>query len=114
MIDSLVLENFRCFRCHEIPFREKTIIVGRNNAGKSSIVEALRLVTIIAERCTNSLYVAPPSWVEIHKSNRGVSPSLDGQAFNFERVFHRHNDPPAKVTCSFSNGSSVTVYIGSE
>lgn len=114
MIESLVLENFRCFRRHEIPFREKTIIVGRNNAGKSSIVEALRLVTIIAERCGNALYVAPPNWSEIHKSNRGISPSLDGQAFNFERVFHRHNDPPAIVTCNFAGGASVTVYIGRE
>jgi energy-coupling factor transporter ATP-binding protein EcfA2 len=114
MIESLVLENFRCFRQHEIPFREKTIIVGRNNAGKSSIVEALRLVTIIAERCSNALYVAPPNWSEIHKSNRGISPSLDGQAFNFERVFHRHNDPPAIVTCNFEGGASVTVYIGRE
>jgi predicted ATPase len=114
MIETLLLENFRCFNRHEIPFREKTIIVGRNNAGKSSIVEALRLVTIIAERCTRAMYNPPPSWLDVHKSNRGISPSLDGQAFNFERVFHRHNDPPAKVTCRFTNGASVTVFIGRE
>ena len=114
MIDNLVLENFRCFRRHEIPFREKTIIVGRNNAGKSSIVEALRLVTIIAEKCGNAFYVPPPNWLELHKSNRGVSPSLDGQAFNFERVFHRHNDPPAIVTCNFRSGASIRVHIGRE
>jgi predicted ATPase len=114
MIDNLVLENFRCFRRHDIPFREKTIIVGRNNAGKSSIVEALRLVTIIAEKCGNAHYVPPPNWLKIHKSNRGISPSLDGQAFNFERVFHRHNDPPAIVTCNFRGGESIKVYIGRE
>ena len=50
MIESLILQNFRCFHKHEIPFREKTIIVGKNNAGKSSIIEALRLVSIVSER----------------------------------------------------------------
>jgi energy-coupling factor transporter ATP-binding protein EcfA2 len=114
MIETITLQNFRCFNKHEIPFREKTIIVGRNNAGKSSIVEALRLVTIVAERSVRSVYSAPPRWLELHKSNRGIAPSLDGQAFNFERVFHRHNDPPAAVVCTFNNGAKISVYIGRE
>ena len=112
MISTLTLQNFRCFRSHEISFREKTIIVGKNNAGKSSIIEALRLVSIVADRFRHLPYSAPPRWLELHKSNLGVAPSLDSQAFNFEKVFHRHNEPPAVVFCQFSNGASISVYIG--
>ncbi len=46
MLSELRLENFRCFEDHTIPLRPLTIIVGRNNAGKSTIVEALRIVSI--------------------------------------------------------------------
>ena len=57
---------------------------------------------------------APPRWLEIHKANYGVAPSLDSQAFNFEKVFHQHNDPPATVFCRFTNGANISVYIGRE
>jgi energy-coupling factor transporter ATP-binding protein EcfA2 len=109
-----VLENFRCFRHHVIPLREKTIIVGRNNAGKSTIAEALRLVSVVAERYRSLTYRPPPAWLEIHKNNRGVAPSLDNQDFNFEKIFHRYNPPPAIVVAKFSNRANITVYVGPE
>jgi len=49
MLKELQLENFRCFDNHVIPLRPTTIVVGRNNAGKSTIVEALRLISIVIE-----------------------------------------------------------------
>lgn len=112
MLKKLRLENFRCFRDHEIPFRPRTVIVGRNNAGKSTVVEALRLVAIIAERYKTVSYSAVPEWLEIFRGTRGIIPSLDNQAFNFERVFHQHGDPPAKITATFLSGESVEIYIG--
>lgn len=44
MIKELHPKNFRGFEDHRLNFRELTIIVGANNAGKSTIVEALRLI----------------------------------------------------------------------
>ena len=97
-----------------MPLREKTIIVGRNNAGKSTITEALRLVAVVADRYRGLAYRPPPPWLEIHKTNRGVSPSLDNQDFNFERIFHRYSPPPAVVVAKFSNRASITVYVGAQ
>lgn len=96
-----------------IPLREKTIIVGRNNAGKSTIAEALRLVSIVADRYRSLTYRPPPGWLEIHK-NKGVAPSLDNQDFNFEKIFHRYSPPPATVLAKFGNRASITVYVGPE
>ena len=44
MLRELRLENYRGFSDHSIPFEEVSVLVGRNNAGKSTAVEALRLV----------------------------------------------------------------------
>ena len=45
MIDSLILENFRCWRGrHEIPLRPLTLIYGENSSGKSSLFHALQLL----------------------------------------------------------------------
>lgn len=53
MIKKVYLENFRGFKKHSIDFKNRTIIVGKNNAGKSTLVEALRIVSLIAKRYQN-------------------------------------------------------------
>lgn len=71
MIKKLRLQNFRCFNDHIIPLRPTTIIVGRNNAGKSTIIEALRLISIVVSRYQSLNFSSVPDWLEIPKSYRG-------------------------------------------
>lgn len=112
MLKELHLQNFKCFEDHVLPLEPTTIIVGRNNAGKTTIVEALRLLSIIVGRYQSLQYSNVPRWLEIPRWCRGVSPSLRGMEFNFENVFHRYGDPPATITATFEAGETVTVYIG--
>jgi len=82
MLVSLRLMNFRCFDDHTIPFRARTVIIGRNNAGKSTVVEALRLVALIVERHKTASYKALPVWLDLLRGTRGIIPALDRQAFD--------------------------------
>lgn len=112
MLAELHLENFRGFERHSVPLRATTFIVGRNNAGKSTIVEALRLISLVAARYEYLNFSRVPSWLDVPMRYRGVAPSLRGMAFDFEGVFHRYRDPPAIVTADFDNGASIRVYLG--
>lgn len=112
MLTSLRLQNFRCYKDQTLPLRQTTLIVGRNNAGKSTVVEALRLVSLIINRTPNLNFSDVPPWLEAPKAFRGVSPSLRGFEFDFTTAFHRYGDPPAIITASFSNGVSVRVFVG--
>ena len=112
MLSEVILENFKCFSRHTIPFRPLTVIVGRNNAGKSTIVEALRLVSLVVDRLEHLPVREVPRWLDIPSVNRGVAPALDHQDFDFSNVFHRYGDPPAKITAKFETGLSVVIYIG--
>ena len=114
MIRELKLQNFRCFSDHIVPFNPTSIVIGRNNAGKSTIVEALRLVAIVASRYKSLSYHIPSSLFDIPKRELGVSPSLKGYEFNFSSVFHRYGDPPAIITATFDNDTSIKVYLFSE
>jgi len=114
MLESIAFTNYKCFHNQTIPFRPSTIVVGRNNAGKSTIVEALRLVSLVANRAEHLRFYAPPSWADVHRNHRGVSPSLDDLDINFDGVFHRYNDPPAIILARFANGSSVELFVGRE
>src|SRR5450631_494253 len=112
MLTSLRLQNFRCFKDHVVPLRPTTIIVGRNNAGKSTIVEALRLISLVINRAPHFTFSDVPNWLEAPKSYRGVSPSLRGFEFDFTTVFHRYGEPPAVITAEFSTGGSMQIFIG--
>lgn len=114
MIEELQLINFRCYRKHSIPLKKNTIIVGENNAGKSTIVEALRIISIIASKYKHTNYNKPPDWLDIPIGYKGVTPSLKEYDFHFESVSYRYNKRPAQIKVSFTTGESIEVYIGGE
>lgn len=114
MLVQLRLQNFRCFSDHLVPFRPCTVIVGRNNAGKSTLVDALRLVSIVTARYRNLGFRPAPQWGEIPAREVGIAPSIEGMEFNVQNLFHRYGEPPAIVTATFSNGHSAKIYIGPE
>jgi len=112
MIVSLHLSNFRGFKEHEIPIRPVTILVGENNAGKSTITEALRLTSIVTGRYGRLNFTDRPTWSGLPRRHRGVRPSIRGLDFNPDSVFYNLGRPPAIVSCEFDTGSRVDTYIG--
>jgi hypothetical protein len=113
MIKELHLKNFRGFDDHRIPFHpETTIVVGKNNAGKSTIVEALRLTALVSNRFQRLEFKSVPDWLDLPLREKGVSPSLEAMELALTGAFHRYNDPPAVITCVFVNGATITTHIG--
>lgn len=82
MLTRLHIQNFRCFRNHTVPFNAITIAIGRNNAGKSILVEALRLVAIVTARYRSLTYHDPPRASDIPRREVGVTASLKGMEFS--------------------------------
>ena len=113
MLRQLHLRNFRCFSDHTVTFQPTTVIVGRNNAGKSTIVEALHLVAAVVNR-KSATFTAPPRWLDLPRFQKCIAPSISRLDLNLSTVFHRYGDPPAELTASFEGGAVVRVYLGSE
>jgi hypothetical protein len=109
VITELQLINFRGFEDHTIPFRPLTIIVGRNNAGKSTIVEALRLISLVMSRFQGRLDRIPRLW-KFPKDSKGRDryKNLD---INLQSIFYGYGDPPARIRAKFSCGEVVEVRI---
>lgn len=112
MLRQLRLQNFRCYLSHEVQLRPLTVAVGKNNAGKSTLTEAIRLVALVVSRIDNLTFVAPPAWAGLQKRETGVQPYLARTGFDFAYAFYGNGDPPAVVTAEFDCGTKVTVYLG--
>jgi hypothetical protein len=114
MLTRLILRNFRGFERHELSLREMTVVVGRNNAGKSTVVEALRLISLVVTRFRRLAFHPGPDWCPAGRASFGIRPSLRNTEINFLGMFNHYNDPPAVITAEFAGGQSVTVYIAEE
>lgn len=112
MLERIEVNNFRGFAEHRIEFKETSILVGKNNAGKSTIVEALRLIALVVNRYKNLNYILPPKDINLSSAYRGIKPSVKGLDLNFKSVFHRYGEAPSKIVATFSTGSVVEIYIG--
>lgn len=114
MLASLQLENYRCFDKHEVAFSDVNVVVGANNAGKSTIVEALRLLSLITGRYRGLRYERPPEWSMLAGGLRGVSPAMGDIDLRGGSIFHRYGAPPALIKAYFSNETRVEVRIGKD
>lgn len=114
MLKSLTINNYRCFNEHTINFRALTIAVGKNNAGKSTFIETIRLLSLVVERFKSLAYKEPPNWLELPKMYRGVSPSVEGIDMSTQNIFHRYGNPPACIIAEYNTGERVELHIGED
>lgn len=114
MLVELHIKNFRGFEDHALPLRSLSIIVGRNNAGKSSIVEALRLVAIVTTRYENLSYHPPREWLDMSYRLYGASPDLRNLQIDFDTLCYAYQTPSAVIEARFENRSAVRIYLGGE
>lgn len=117
MLSLLEISNFRCFENHKVHFESTTFLVGENNAGKSTIIEALRLIGIVQNRYRALTYNEPPDW--LYNTVDGLScvkVSLQNIDYPAGAVFNNYHEPPeyppAKITANFKNGTRIDVYVG--
>lgn len=114
MIKKLKIENYRGYSKHEIEFRDLSIVVGKNNAGKTTLIEALRLVSLVTKRYKTAPFRYVPPWLKIPRINTGVSPSLARIDFSYKNIFHSYGDPPAIITAEFNNKTKIVIYFAGE
>lgn len=112
MIKKITLNNYRCFNQTEVWFKDLSIIVGKNNAGKSTLIEALRILSIVTARASNSQYVSAPYWTDLGKDVLGISPTIESLDISKRNIFHLYGDPPATITANFEGGASCVIYVG--
>jgi predicted ATP-dependent endonuclease of OLD family len=112
MVKALRFINYRCFSDHALPLKQETIIVGKNNAGKSTIIEGFRIIGLITKRYKHLTFHDVPDWLEIPRHYKGVRINLTDLNLSWENLFYRYRDPPACVTAIFNNNAIVEVYLG--
>lgn len=114
MIKQITLENYRCYKKHIVEFNDLSIVVGKNNAGKSTLIEALRLISLITSRYKTLPYKQRPSWSNLPLYSYGISPSTKGIDISFKNIFYRNGKSPAKIKVIFLDKSKIELIINED
>ncbi len=116
MIKQIEIQNYRGFKKHRITFRKNVLLVGKNNAGKSTIIEILRVCSLILLKAKTSSYIAVPSWISEWKSEesrykiKGISPDIKGLIKQYKTISHRYNEEQTYAKITFKNNFVVEIY----
>jgi AAA15 family ATPase/GTPase len=94
MLEKLKLKNFRCFEDFTIEFDKFNVIVGKNNSGKSTIIDALKLVS-------NVVRYAP--YRNRYLEDRDIPFSTVNLKYNY------NDDEESLVFAKFSDGTEIEI-----
>jgi energy-coupling factor transporter ATP-binding protein EcfA2 len=111
-VESVRLQNFRGFRDHTVVLLPTTVLVGQNNAGKSTLIDALRILAIAVRRAGMARFEATPDWLDGTTSGLGYRLLFDTIDFDFTNLQYNHDRrDPALITLRYDNGVSVKVWL---
>lgn len=115
MIRKLVLKNYRCFEDSEITFRGTSVVVGSNNAGKSTLIEALRIVGYVAQRFKSVNYTSAPAILGLPAITRGIKINIESMKIDLRTVVYQYKeDVFAQIIASFDEKVGIKVYLSDE
>ena len=112
MLEKIIIKNFRCYENTTIHFDGTAILVGKNNAGKSTLIESLKIISTVSRKYKTARYTTPPFWVDEEERSKGISPNLVNMNIADHGIFYLYGMPPATIEAFFKNGTSVKAYVG--
>jgi hypothetical protein len=113
MLKSIQLLNFRGFREHTIDFAPFCLLIGQNNAGKTTIIEALRLIATAIRRAPNGKFQPAPQWLESSITGPVFAFSVETIGIDQKTIHYNYrSEDPAIIRARFSNNSIVVIGVG--
>lgn len=106
MLKEIHLDNFKAFERFSVSFGNEALLVGANNAGKSTLLSALRLAGRLTQHATR---VKPNHHIRDRDANR-LAYTFSGEQLGLteENLRHEFKELEVRVVVKFSEDQSVT------
>ena len=111
MLKSIRIKNYRCFSNSSMTFKKITVVVGCNNAGKSTLIEALRMASFAARKYKTATYKDAPDSLHLPTATKGFRVAVEQLNIDLTSVvYQRQEDVNAEITVCFDSGARIVVY----
>ena len=114
MIRRIRIENYKCYKKSTLSLKDIVVIVGNNNAGKSTLIEALRLVSYAAKNFKYCNYTELPSVFGLPKAQRGFKINAANLMIDLKCAIYQFESAFAKIDVEFDTKDHIIIYLNSE
>lgn len=114
MLKCILLENYKCYKSSKLSFKDITIIVGSNNAGKSTLIEAIRLVAYAARKFRNATYKELPADFGLPKAQKGFRVRTEDIDVDLKCVLHQFEGSYARIDATFDSNDQIRIYANQD
>lgn len=113
MIKSISLKNFRGFREHAVDFTQFCLLIGQNNAGKTTLVEALRIISAALSKAKSAQFEMASDEFGSDITGAIFRVSLDTLDIENRGLHYNYrNSDPAIIRVKYTNNCQIVVGIG--
>ena len=112
MLSQIRIINYKCFKDNTVFLKNtNNVIIGENNAGKSTLLEVIRIVNCAVERLKTKSYI--PSEIEygIGIGYKGVYFDLENLEIETDNLFFQYEEKTIQIIAEFTNKIEVHIYI---
>jgi energy-coupling factor transporter ATP-binding protein EcfA2 len=109
-ITSIRFRNYKAFEDYSVSLTQFNVLVGPNNAGKSTVLGAIRLLAEGVRRARTKTpdLVGGPRGLQV----KAYPIALQGLPVSTENIFHNYNESePATAEFRLSNGGVLSLYF---
>lgn len=114
MIKQIELKNYRCFLNSKIVYKDLNILVGKNNAGKSSMIEALRMVAYASQKATSTVYKDAPSGLNISRREKGIKIDVEKLKIDLRGIVYLYEEKIATISACFDDRCKIVIVANKE
>lgn len=115
MIKSVVLKNFRGFKDHTIDFTPFCLLIGQNNAGKTTLIEALRIASAAVKKSSSAVFEMAPDYLISDIAGPVFRFSVETLDIEHRGIHYNYESlEPAIIKVQYNNNCSVIIAIGSD
>lgn len=105
MLKRLQLRRFKGFREFSLVFGEDALLIGPNNAGKSTLIGALRLCSEATKLAMSAKAVTAFVDGERHVRGYAAAPLMGSAGFTNENIRYEFQEAEARLDLTFSTGA---------
>lgn len=112
MLKEIAIKNYKCFKNNTIEFKDKNnIIIGENNAGKSTLLEVIRIINLSINKLRSKGYSNSSIEYGMGIGLKGIYFGLDELEIESENLFFQYEENKIIIEAKFSNNVIINVHI---
>lgn len=111
-LKSINIKNFKCFSDVSFSIKDINILIGENNAGKSTTIEAITLIAYGIEKLKNGKYTQCPIAISENHRDKCIKLNIESLLIDISNANYKYDKTlTPKITAYFNNNSRVEIYI---